>query len=340
MSENSETRNSSKDKRADRDVLAELIKRAGRREEPPREAYERVFAVAEEALARKREQRRARGRRLSLALAAGVVAVVVAGALWQTVYMQDPGDLRIDRVAGIAEWRAGTESEWETLRAGTDRLPPVGELRTGSGSGLSVRLAEDISLRLSADTRVAIRPEAEVVLDGGKVYIDAGLNPRTGVRLVTEAGTATDIGTQFEVRYVDGDYRLRVREGRVNLATPEDTLSSVAGEQLQIDQSGAVARSRVASDDPEWAWAEELAPVPDFDGRRLSELLAWIERETGREVIYEEPMLELKAEQTILRGTVRNLTPLQTLDILLVTTDLRYEFADDGKILIYAKRRT
>lgn len=326
------------------DLLAELIRQAGRRELPPPEHYERVFAAASDALHAKREQRRGRRRYRALAVAASVCCLAVGGLIWQGAGLWGEDSFRIERAIGVVEWRASAEHAWQALDSAAGQLAPSSEVRTASGASISLSLDigmdTAVSLRLAGETTVALRSADSVYLEGGKAYVDSGRDTDVALQVVTPAATATDVGTQFEVRYLDGIYRLRVREGRVFLTSDSTELNGSAGDQLTIDRQGEVDRASIAPDDPDWSWAESLAPAPQIDGKPLTVLLEWIERETGREVIYADPVLELKAKQTIMHGTVRNLTPLQALDVALATTDMASQIGDDGKIVVYYKSNT
>jgi ferric-dicitrate binding protein FerR (iron transport regulator) len=162
------------------------------------------------------------------------------------------------------------------------------------------------------------------------VYVDSGLPPEGGrVEIVTPAGTARDVGTQFELQVAGTRLRLRVREGSVSIDRGGRSLRGAAGEQLVIDDMGGVARSTIAPVSDVWAWAESLAPLPDIDGRPAAQLISWVARETGRRLRYESPAIEVRAATVILHGDIRHLPPLAALEAMLATTDLEYVLDGD-----------
>ncbi|HKZ73991.1 MAG TPA: FecR family protein [Steroidobacteraceae bacterium] len=323
---------------SDIDLVAKLLRTAGRREEPPAEAYERTLAAATDAWERKvraRHQRRAAG---WAAIAASVVAAVAAG-----LYVRDTGRdrgpivARIDRVIGMAELRGARDAGRTATRGQASDLSEGAWLRTDDGR-LSVVLAGGASLRMDAGTEISLESATRVRLVRGRVYLDNGT--ARGVQPIevhTPAGTAWDAGTQFEVQYVDAAYRLRVREGRVHVRRGAEELESAAGEQVFIDASGTVTRGRIARDDVEWRWVEPLSRPPDLDGQPVSELLAWVARETGRTVRFEPPDIEERARRTILHGDIQSLTPLEALAAMLETTDLAHALLQDGTIVIRSR---
>jgi hypothetical protein len=145
------------------------------------------------------------------------------------------------------------------------------------------------------------------------------------------------LGTQFELRYEAPVLRVRVREGRIALAGESGRVLAQAGEELSIGTAGDVERRFVASDDPAWHWAERLAPVPQFDGRRARDLLEWAARETGRELAYATPAAEQRAATVILHGEPGPLAPSAALEVMLATTDLGIDMEDSGRIRVLAK---
>ncbi len=82
-----------------------------------------------------------------------------------------------------------------------------------------------------------------------------------------------------------------------------------------------------------------MAPVPQLHNRPVAVLLEWVSRETGREIRFAAPEVQLHADKTILSGIkdVQNLTPMEILDAGVAITDLEYEIMDSGDILIQAR---
>jgi ferric-dicitrate binding protein FerR (iron transport regulator) len=315
-----------------RDAVAQLIRVAGRRDEPPAEAYEQTLTVAMAAW--EKVQARRRYRLMATLAASLVIAAGVAFLVTNLPPQSVPSVGRTDRIIGSVEVRRDSEQPWSTLRDELEDLPPGTELRTLAGSRAGIFLAGGVSLRLAETTQVRFESESRLHVIAGKVYVDTGAARRTpGIEVITEAGTAADIGTQFEVLYRDQEYRLRVREGRVLLRREAGQVDGQAGDQLTI-RGGVLERTQIRQDDSEWDWVESLAPAPDIDKQPVSVLLTWVARETGRSIRFDTPELERKAASTILHGNIRHLAPLDALSVMLATTDLEYVLPDDATILI------
>ena len=319
--------------------IGDLIRAAGRREDPPQENYDRVLAATERTF-RSMVQRRRR-RRISYGLAA---SLLVAAILVATVIgtRQQPAPIQVavtETLRGTAAIRMAGQSGWSSLLGNDSPLMSASRLRTGRGSRIGFVLANDVSVRLDELTEIELESGSRIRLMAGTVYVDSGRNRFTiqPIQIVTQQGTASDIGTQFELRYIDDVLRLRVREGRVLLQREAKQISSTQGDQLSIDPSGQVVWAQIAVDDPDWNWVETVAPAPDIDGEPVTVLLDWVSRETGRKVKFANPDVKVAADSTILHGSVRNLTPMEALVTMLSTTDLEFSLDEPGLIVISSR---
>jgi ferric-dicitrate binding protein FerR (iron transport regulator) len=322
----------------DSDMLAELIRTAGRRETPPSEAYDEALAAATLAWQGKVRARRQRvfvGR-----LAAGLAVASLSVLLWTNLSLTpDVRMAQVDRIIGSVESRNGPDGDWTQVTEDEPALLADSRLRTLPGSLLGLRMANGASLRVAGSTEFSLDEPGRITLLRGKIYVDSGpvSDPARQTRVVTAAGTAWDIGTQFEVQYMSEAYRLRVREGHVNVLRDSAEIANEAGAQLEIDSAGRLEHSRISPADPEWNWVQSVAAAPEIDNKQVSVLLEWIRRETGRPIRYENLAVEHKAATTVLHGNIRDLLPMDALDVMLATTDLEYEIQEDGAILIRAR---
>jgi ferric-dicitrate binding protein FerR (iron transport regulator) len=324
----------------DVEFVASLLRTAGTRADPPQAEYEQVLAAASQALEAMLARRRRVRVTLPLALAA-TLAAVTAGLLWITRPVPSGESVAIpERLAGSVMMRAANGTAWATI-ALSEPVPAASSIRTGVDSRIGLRLRTGSALRLDADSEVLIESEDRVRLLRGAAYVDSGverdregLMERRAVQIVAANVTARDIGTQFEVRLLGGDCRLRVREGRVALAHPGGAETGSAGDQLVIEANGAVERSRVAPDDPGWQWVEQVAAAPDIENQPLNRVLEWVARETGRPIRFSTREIERQAAGAVLHGSIRGLDPLAALATVLATSGLRYQIIEDGSILI------
>lgn len=317
------------------DPLAHLIHAAGRRETPPAQAYESALAAMTHAWQAKVQRRRWRN---VVYLAASIATLGVSAAIG--VHLAGPQRLaaepvaQVVRVIGSVRVRPNTSHDWISLHGDDRPLSSGAVLRTEAAGAVALQLNE-VSVRIPDGAEVVFESSSRLRLVRGRLYVDTGAVGSVGrVLVVTDAGSVSDVGTQFEVQYQDGDYRVRVREGEVMLQHGALQERGGAGRQISIDRAGTVTVSAFPANDPAWHWVQALASAPDIDDQPLTVLLAWVARETGSTVRYATPAIERQATTTILHGSIRHLEPLQALDVMLATTDLRYELLSDGTIMI------
>jgi ferric-dicitrate binding protein FerR (iron transport regulator) len=323
---------------ADRDPLGEVVRIVGRRLAPPEAHYEQVLAAATDAWQRKVRSRRRR--RWLLATAAAMITMAV-GLIAVLQWMPRNSAIATATVVrGNAALRLSDDQAWQPLHPGSP-IPAGTLVRTGARGTLALTLDGGTAVRVKELSDVTLESTDMLRLRGGTIYVDSGLGQNgQSVRIQTDLGTVRDIGTIFEIRATPSSLRIRVREGRVDLEIPaqSELLQTGAGEQLEIDPLGTIRRSDLASSDAAWRWAEALATAPEIEGRPLLQFLAWVARETGRRLEFEEPAIEAQAREVVLHGKTRDLAPLQALDLLLSTTDLEYVLPSDDVIVI--RRRT
>lgn len=304
------------------DLVATLIRAAGKREEPPEEAYRQVLAAANAAFREKTARRR---ERLWVMWAGAAAALVLAVALmfqWSPPGTQRPELARIERAIGAVELATG--GEWQPAGESRAPLSRGAKLRTLAGASAGLVLSGGESLRLAPGTEIMLEEPGALHLREGMIYLDHHGSVGTGLSIATPAGYVRNLGTQFELKVTGGALRLRVREGRVEVERAGQRVTGDAGEQLDIDAFGSVLRSQIAPDAAAWHWAEALAPAPDIDGRPAMELLVWVARETGRTLEFFDATARERAERVVLHGNIRHLAPLDALDVMLATTDLEY----------------
>jgi len=316
------------------DVVEELLRFAGPRPDAPAARFRRVArpvrAVWLEAVAT--EGRRRRRRRIRWAVAAAVVAVVAAVGLWRL-----PGVTPVARVERL-DGSPGILLDGAPLGFGS-RVGPGTVLDVPAGGRVALRLVTGASLRLkgeSGGTRVRVVSPARLDLERGTLYLD---RPSGGsaaaVTVRTDLGTVREIGTQLEVRRDLEGLRVRVREGAAEVLPGGETqtggarLRLAAGEELRLDPGGAVARGSLAPWDPAWRWVQEVAPLFDPEGRTLAELLAWVERETGRRAEL-APELPRDLLENRFHGAAVWRSPDRAPEVFLPTFGLQARRSGDG----------
>lgn len=317
------------------DALAQLIRQAGRRPEPPADAYRQVLQATTDVWTRKLRTRRRT--RFAYALAASLLLAL--GAVGLVRHMTAPAHVpaqiaTVDHGFGLIMLKAPADEGWRTLGEGDTRLDEGVRVRTGNDSGLGLRLSGGESLRLAQQTEVSIVSADRVHLDRGTAYLDTGRAGASHLEMYTPLGIIQHIGTQFEVTYTVNEMRLRVREGVVQLQSGDEVSRAEAGTQVVIDFDGAVVESAITPYGAEWKWVQALAPMPDTDEQTLAAFLEWVTRETGRSIHFANRDLRVRANTIMLHGQTKRLMPMEALAVMLQTTDLQYTVTGESEILI------
>ncbi|HEX7136818.1 MAG TPA: FecR family protein [Vicinamibacterales bacterium] len=192
-------------------------------------------------------------------------------------------------------------------------------LHTSPGSRAALRFGDRTSLRLDSDTTVRLVSAHLVEVLSGAVYIDSGGLHTSPIEVRTRFGSVRDVGTRFEVRMEDR-LLVRVREGRVDVATPARRFQVNAGFESKIDAAGSTEMSSIV---PGESWSAAVAPPFSIEGRSVAALVDWCSQESGFAVRYHDAEAERLARTTLLHGSVSDLQPLEAMDVLLPTAGLK-----------------
>lgn len=322
------------------DVIADLVRAAGRRRDPPYRDRELVFAAASDAW-----RAAVRGRRKRQTLwAAAAASAVLSIMLLLNQKANDPAVLApfgtVASIQGELSILEPQSADWRPLHAG-DSLGAGVRLR--SGQTASAMLVSGVgSIRLRGLTAMAFAGREHIRLETGTVYVDTDRElqpsaaPTKGVSIESSLGVVRDVGTIFEVAASPKTLEVRVREGRVVLGTEDHGpfVEAAAGEELRVQANGAIERRRVDITGSDWTWAERLATPFNPEGRPLSDFLRWVARETGRRLRFRSASDEALAKSAVLHGKAQNLPPMEALEVMLAATDFEYSLQPDSLLVI------
>ena len=321
------------------DDLAALFGRIAARERPPASGEAAAYAALHAQWRNVTAARRRRRMTAVATAAAASLAVAAAGYVW----LQTPAAVPPAAVATI-ERLEGDDVTWRDDRSQAQPLAQRRDfkegqrLATGPESRLALRWHDGGSLRLDSRSRLEFVSTGAVRLTAGSLYFDsavarndaAGSTPVLAVH--TPAGEVVHIGTQFMVT-VDGDeVVLSVREGQVKVIGDGFEIVVNTNEQLDLRADGARSVAPISGYGQRWAWAAEIAPPAELDGRTTFDVVAWAARETGRRVVYRTPTAETHARDAELRG-IEAQPPAHILNLLSDLTDLSYEIRDDAIVV-------
>jgi len=311
------------------DPELELLRLAGPRPAVPREREERV-RTAVRAHWRTRVNGRRPPRLAWLAVPLAVAALIALVILLPKRRPAPPAMVgSIEVVAGQAH--VGTTGDGAAV-AGMELLEGAA-VSTGVDGRVALRLGT-VSVRLDTSSRVALASAARLTLERGAVYVDADA-PAAGGGLVvgTPLADVLEIGTQFEVRLLDDQVRIRVREGAVALQRGNPLHTLAAGEEVSLARDGTLRVGRVASNDPGWNWVLAVAPPFRLEGNSAASFLRWATRESGLALRWAGPEVAAAAESIVLHGDATGVPPDQAPAAVLPTCGLAHR-VDDGTLLV------
>ncbi|MGE0555017.1 MAG: FecR family protein [Gemmatimonadales bacterium] len=196
----------------------------------------------------------------------------------------------------------GTRRAWRTPvplppmapAAQVGRPTGVTEVTTGVDERSTTRLVDGSLVRLAPNSRLSLGAFAtdhrEVWVDGTAYF---AVTKQAGAPFVvrTSAGSATVLGTQFELRASERQLRVVVVEGKVEVGDGERSVRVSAGEMTVLDEGLPAAVQRVANAREIVAWVGRLLVFQDTPLRQVA---AEIEQRYGVHVEIEDGELARK----------------------------------------------
>lgn len=266
-----------------------------------------------------------------------VAATVLLGVTVSFYMLNDTG-IAAEQVATISTSHGsihvlGAQSEVHDLTDLT-AITAGQTIKTNSDSGIGLEWGNGGSLRIAANTRIEFVTSDEIYLRSGKVYFDSTPSELVAavsagssaaqIRIQTDQGVVTHVGTQYMTESNGGALIVSVREGQVMIDGNYHSEKALDGQQITIRGSARGAVANIAPYGESWSWIENVSPVANTDGRSVAEFLSWVSRETGLKIEYPDAATERAANEFILKGNV-NLQPREALDFWLQGQDLNWD---------------
>lgn len=314
-------------------ALGALIARAGARPAPPEAETAALRAAAQKEWARVHGELNAGRSRRWIPLAAAAVLAVAGVSGW--VVWRDTSEPAIP--VGIVESARGGAHALESrdgelvsreLTQGA-AVSTADRIATAVDAvSLTIRLGSGSSLRLDADSEVALLAPGRFRLERGALYVDSESGSQHGAPVVidTPFGIVREIGTRFEVRLRSADQLVvRVRSGQVRLEGKAGRQQVERGEELLVHRDGSAERRSVDDHDSAWLWTADRTATFALDGATLAAFFDWWSGTTGCTVKYESEALRRRAEETRLHGAIEGFSPEQGFEVVAASVALRFE---------------
>lgn len=181
------------------------------------------------------------------------------------------------------------------LASWADRtLPPTplpgSEIVTGAGEMATVTLGDGSTIRIGPRSKIRFSHTDgdHVAWLEGRAFFGVPTDPSRTFRVRTEYGEATVLGTRFEVRAEEDEFRVLVLEGSVRVATVQGETEVREGEMSRSGRTRAPSTLSVADMGAHLDW---IGRVLVFQGTPLRRALGEVERAYGMEVMLDDPAL-------------------------------------------------
>lgn len=313
-------------------AIEDLLGRAEPRPAPPADAMQEAKLAIEQDWQQLTRRRTSRRRMILMATAATFVFAVALVMNTLLAPVEQPVQVAtMDKAVGTV-YMLGETSE----------LSPVVDLaavrsgetiKTDRNAGVGLSWGNGGSLRLDQNTEVHFVSADRIELQSGRVYFDS--MPETGLpaglTIATREGDVTHIGTRFMAAMDDASLTVSVRDGKVRV-DGYHRVTVNEGKRTRFIGASRPEELDVRAYGPDWHWVETTATVPALDGRKLKDLLAWVARETGYRIEFNEG-LESEVDDVDVTGVDRD-TPREALDKSLRITALDYRFDDENGVII------
>jgi ferric-dicitrate binding protein FerR (iron transport regulator) len=271
-----------------------------------------------------------------VAIAASVLGVAVAAglAVFGTYESNRGGEV----LANLVLVESPGVTQVRTLRSNVPLAAgePLLSDRTYQAQGQALLALEaGGNLRIAAGSKFDVVGKDTVQLDAGEMYVDIppGMHTPAAFVVATPAGEFRHVGTQFALAVANGGTRLRVREGVVHWVAADGRSAVQAGTEVYISRDGKASHRVIASSDTAWDWTAATTPDFEVENRPLQEFLAWVARESGRELILADEVTRKQVATIRMHGSVKGLTPMQALSAVMTATSLRFELPE-GRIRV------
>ncbi len=312
-----------------------VLRRGLHVDDPSPEALARVRKVVESAWLSTVETAPPARRWLPLAAAASLLLLLVACLGLFMNFSQSSRDVPAAHLVGFVAPGVTEEhlfERQETLSTGAMlRAHRSYEIH---GQAL-MQLEDGGSLRVAPGSEIEILAKDDVRLEHGEMYVDIpfGTHTNSAFTARTAAGEFRHVGTQFSLAVIQGETRLRVREGSVHWLAAGDESTVRAGTELVFRNGAKVIERKFAASDAEWDWIAATTPDFEIDNRPLDDFLVWVARESGRKLVLADEQTRRQVMTIRMHGSVRGLTPMQALSAVMSATQLHYELSD-GQIRV------
>ena len=205
-------------------------------------------------------------------------------------------------------------------------------IKTNEDSFASIVFSDQSELRINQNTILKVDGLENIQLASGEVYFDADNAIQSHMKINTDFGSITHIGTRYAVKVKNNELQVAVRNGKVNLEKNNDQQIIDGGNKISMSSSGAITKSTIQRHDPSWNWATKASQPFEGQNKTLHDYIVWFAHENGYEVDWNNN--ESGTSLVRLSGKLPNVDSIQQISAVFTTTKYNYKI-DDGLLRIF-----
>ncbi len=236
-------------------------------------------------------------------MAASIVALTMLVLSLQISIFDDKASINGAQIAQVVMFDGSGTINDSGLHHGRT-LVSGDHIQTESGH-LTIQLYDQTLVVLSANTDLTLSNHNTLQLTAGKIYLDSP-DINTSVTVITPWGNVRDIGTQYEVAVSANELQLAMRSGKVVMELDDKTLYASVfeglGDVVSVDTNNDIQKSTMSPSDPYWSWTHKALSDFDVNNQSVFEVLEWVHRVTGKNIVFATDDVQRLAHETTLAG--------------------------------------
>jgi hypothetical protein len=308
------------------DGIEALLKVAGKRLQPKEsvknEVYANVYAVW-------KQQNQSRLYQNRVFLVAASLFTFIGFYAFYFLNIEDTNPLNKSIMLSGQIQVSHNQSDWNFLQR-NGVLQAGDSIKTSNHNRLLVELNNGNVFRLDENSRIQLINENEINLQAGQIYIESNESIANNQLIIeTDFGSIKHIGTQYNVKLSPDNIDVSVRKGKVMMHTNSVDKEILFGHALSVDKLGKNNVTKITSFDSTWDWTQKISPIFDIQDKSIKQYLIWVSNETGYPIQWNGSGTENAANKVSLSGSIKGISPLESLDVILPTTNFNYKISQD-----------
>ena len=205
-------------------------------------------------------------------------------------------------------------------------------IKTNEDSFASIVFSNQSELRINQNTILKVDGLENIQLASGEVYFDADNAIQSRMKIDTDLGSVTHIGTRYAVKVKNNELQVAVRNGKVNIEQNNSQQTISGGNKIQLSSSGAISKTRIQKHDNSWNWTTKASQPFEGQNKTLHDYIVWFAHENGYEIDWNSK--ESGTMLVRLSGELPKIDPVKQISAVFTSTKYNYKI-DEGLLSIF-----